>query len=35
VATYGAEFWTINTDIAKRLVSFEGKVLRIVLAELI
>jgi hypothetical protein len=28
VATYGAESRTLNKDIAKRLVSFERKVLR-------
>ena len=28
VATYEAEFWTLNKDIAKRLASFGRKVLR-------
>jgi len=28
VATYGAESWTLNNDIAKRLAIFERKVLR-------
>jgi hypothetical protein len=28
VATYGAEFWTLIQDIAKRLATFERKVLR-------
>jgi hypothetical protein len=27
VATYGAESWILNADIAKRLVAFERKVL--------
>jgi len=25
VATYGAEYWALNKDIAKRLVTFERK----------
>jgi hypothetical protein len=28
VATYGAEFWTLNKDIAKRLASLGKNVLR-------
>ena len=28
VATYGAESWTMNEDITKRLSAFERKVLR-------
>jgi hypothetical protein len=28
VATYGAEFWTLNNDTAKCLATFERKVLR-------
>jgi hypothetical protein len=28
VATYGAESWTLNEDITKRLSAFERKVLR-------
>jgi len=28
VATHGTESWTLNKDIAKRLATFEGKVLR-------
>jgi hypothetical protein len=28
VTTYGAESWTLNEDIAKRLATFERKVLR-------
>jgi len=28
VATYGAESWTLNKDIAKRLATFDTKVLR-------
>ena len=28
VATLGAEFWTLNTDIVERLAAFDGKVLR-------
>ena len=28
LATYGAESWTLNKDIAKRLATFERKVLR-------
>jgi len=28
VAAYRAEFWTLNKDIAKRLATFEGRVLR-------
>jgi len=28
VATYGAESWTLNNDTAKRLATFERKVLR-------
>jgi hypothetical protein len=30
LATYGAESWTLNTDIAKRLAAFERKVPRII-----
>jgi len=28
LATYGAEYWTLDKEIAKRLAAFEGKVLR-------
>jgi hypothetical protein len=28
VATYGADSWTLNKDIAKRLAAFEREVLR-------
>ena len=28
VAIYGAEFWALNKDIAKRLTAFERNVLR-------
>jgi hypothetical protein len=28
VATHGTESWTLNKDIAKRLATFEGNVLR-------
>jgi len=28
VATYAAEFWTLNKDIAKRLATFGRKVMR-------
>jgi hypothetical protein len=34
VATYGANSWALNKDTAKRLVSFERKVLRRMLGEL-
>jgi hypothetical protein len=28
VTTYGAESWTLNKDIAKRLATFEKKILK-------
>jgi hypothetical protein len=34
VATFGAESWILNKDIAKRLAAFERKVLRIMFGEL-
>jgi hypothetical protein len=33
VATCGAESWTLNTDIAKRLAAFERRVLRRMFGE--
>jgi hypothetical protein len=33
VATYGAEIWTLNKDIAKHLAAFERKVLRSIFGE--
>jgi hypothetical protein len=34
VATYGAESWTLNADIAKRLAAFGRKVLRRMFGEI-
>jgi hypothetical protein len=34
VTTYGAEFWTLNNDIAERLATSEGKVLKEMCGEL-